>query len=89
MLKNELKPQRNKSLFEDRKNGMTYKKLTEKYGVSLERCRQIFLREERKLAKENNSKDFSITDFMAMLKDAKIKREQEIKEANRKVLARR
>ena len=45
------KLKRNLNLWHDRKQGFTYQALSEKYHITKERCRQIFLRMDRKATK--------------------------------------
>ena len=40
---------RNIDLWTDRNNGFTYKELSEKYRITRERCRQIYLNTDRKM----------------------------------------
>lgn len=42
------KRQRNIDLWNDRKQGLTYKQLSLKYHITRERCRQIYLKTEWK-----------------------------------------
>lgn len=45
-----MKLERNLELWYDRNNGFTYKELSEKYDITKERCRQIFLKMDRKMS---------------------------------------
>ena len=45
------KLKRNLNLWHDRKQGFTYQALSEKYHITKERCRQIFLKMDRKSSK--------------------------------------
>lgn len=47
----EEKLERNKAIFNDRNNGMTYKELSKKYGLSESRLNQIILNMKRKSEK--------------------------------------
>lgn len=55
------KAERNKSIWQDRCNGMIYKDLAQKYGLTLTRVRQIYECYDRWYNKEGWKKRMGIT----------------------------
>ena len=49
-----MKNERNRQIYIDKtENAMSYSKLSKKYGLSIERCRQIYIKECRKIENRN------------------------------------
>ena len=48
--------ERNKAIYADKQEGATYKELAKRHGVSAERARQIYLRQERLLERQEQKR---------------------------------
>lgn len=57
-----MKNERNHQIYVDKtEKSMSYSKLSQKYGLSIERCRQIYMKECRKIENRNNIENNPVT----------------------------